>query len=578
MRERIGVVTDVFAAAFRNPDLRNVGFAYALFSASELGTWIILLVYAYDHGGPSAELGITVVQLVPSMLLAPAIGAAADRWSPDRSLVLGYAAQALTIGGVAVAIAVAAPTVVVYLLAPLTCFAISMTRPSQSALLPSVVRTAEELTAANVMTGWTEGAAALFGPGLAGILLGAFGQGTAVAVMGALTLLSMVLALQVSRALRRRATGPPGDLVGTGDAARGEGGGHDDHEAGGFSHGLRSGLRGTLLNPDIRVLLVLTTFYFVLIGAMDYLCVVLALGILHMGPGGAGYLNAAIGVGALVAGFLTAFLVGRHPLARTLALSLVGAVAALALVAVLPRVGTALVLFAVVGLSLAVFNATGKTLMQRAAPPDAIAGTFGILESLMDFGLLLGSLLIWAGIRIAGPRTALVVPALAALVLVAVVWRRLKGVDETASIPQVEIRLLRSLRIFAPLPAPALEAVARELTPMTVPAGTRVVTEGEPGDTYFAIADGELEVTRGAERLARLGRGDGFGEIALIRDLPRTATVTTVTDSLLYALDGDLFVETVTGNAAASRSAVTVVDGHLGTHGPDTAGGDGPPV
>jgi len=113
---------------------------------------------------------------------------------------------------------------------------------------------------------------------------------------------------------------------------------------------------------------------------------------------------------------------------------------------------------------------------------------------------------------------------------------------------------------------------------MTVPAGTRVVTEGEPGDTYFAIADGELEVTRGAERLARLGRGDGFGEIALIRDVPRTATVTTVTDSLLYALDGDLFVETVTGNAAASRSAVTVVDGHLGTHGPDTAGGDGPPV
>jgi len=136
----------------------------------------------------------------------------------------------------------------------------------------------------------------------------------------------------------------------------------------------------------------------------------------------------------------------------------------------------------------------------------------------------------------------------------------------------VEIRLLRSIRIFAPLPAPALEAVARELVPLRVAAGTRIITEGEPGDRYYAVADGELEVRRGPELLTRLGRGDGFGEVALIRDVPRTASVTAVADTLLYGLDGELFVETVTGNASAGRAAGEVVDGHLPVGG-DRAGG-----
>ena len=558
------MVTAVFAAAFRNPGLRKVGFAYALFSASELGIWIIFLVYAFTRGGTSAELAITLVQLLPSMALAPAIGSAADRWRPERTLVVGYAGQTLSIGAVALAMATGAPTVVVYVLAPITCLAICLTRPSQSALLPSVVRTAEELTAANVMTTWTEGAAALVGPGLAGILLAAFGPGTAMAAMGVLTLVSTVLAWGVAR-----------EVGGRSDAARSTAGGAGDGGDGGpaaDAAGVLAGVRDTLLNRQIRVLLILTTFYFVLIGAMDYLCVILALGVLHMSPGGAGYLNAAIGVGALIAGFLTAFLVGRAPLARTLSASLLAAVGALAVVAAVPRVGTALALFVVVGLSLAVFNATGRTLMQRAAPPDAIAGAFGVVESLMDLGVLLGSLLVWVGYRLAGPRVALVAPGVAAVVLVATLWRKLREVDDTASVPHVEIRLLRSIRIFAPLPAPSLEAVARELTPIAVPAGTRVINEGEPGDRYYAVADGVLEVTRGTERLARIGRGDGFGEIALIRDVPRTATVTTVTDSLLYGLDGDLFVETVTGNASAGRVAGEVADGHLRRGDPDPSG------
>ena len=314
MKQRMEVVGAVLAAAFRNKNLRDIGVAYALFSASEFGVWIVLLVFAFDRGGVSAELLITLVQLLPCVVLAPAIGAVADLWDPGRALVAGYGIQALTIGGVALALALEAPTFVIYLLAPLTALSFCMTRPPQSALFPSVVRTPDELTTANVMTGWTEGAAALVGPAIAGGLLAVSGETAAIAAMAGFNLLSMVLALRVTHSL-----GPIKRHV------------EDDRPqttAKSFIDGIRGNLVGVLMNPDIRVLLVLTTFYFVLVGSLDFLCVILALGILHMGPGGAGYLNAAIGAGELVAGFVTAFLIGRRRLVRTLVLSLLGWVCA----------------------------------------------------------------------------------------------------------------------------------------------------------------------------------------------------------------------------------------------------------
>ncbi len=560
MRERLSIVASVLTSAFGNPVLRDVGIAYALFSSSEFGVWIVLLVFAFDRGGISAELLITLVQLLPCVILAPAIGSVADRLDPARALVASYATQIVTIGGVALALAMNAPTALIYALAPLTALSICMTRPPQSALLPSVVRTAEELTTANVMTGWTEGAAALVGPGLAGLLLALSGPTAAMAAMAAFNLVSMLLAIRVSHSI--------GPITMQAD---------DEAKADGLMGGVRGNLASTLLKPQIRVLLILTTFYFVLVGSLDFLCVVLALGILHMGPGGAGYLNAAVGAGELLAGFVTAFLIGRRRLTRTLTTSLLAWVGALALVAVFPRAGVALVLFVAVGLSGAVYNVTGKTLIQRAAPPDAIAGAFSVVESLMCLGLSIGAVLVWAGYNVAGIRIALVAPAIAAIVLISVLWRRLRQVDDTANVPQVEIRLLGSLRIFAPLPAPTLEVMARELERISVAAGTCVVTEGEAGDRFYAVAAGVFDITRKGRHLSQIGRGEGFGEIALIRDVPRTATVTAVTNALIYGLDGELFIETVTANASVSRATRLVMNGHLEQQHDTDDAGSGPP-
>jgi hypothetical protein len=385
---------------------------------------------------------MALVQLIPSIVPAPFIGAFADRRRPSRVLCVGYGLKAVSIAGVAVSLGAAAPTLVVFVLAPLTSLSLTVTRPAQAALLPAIVR-----------------------------------------------------------------------------------------------------------NPPLRVLLALHTFYYVLIGSLDLLCVILALSILHLGPGGAGYLNAALGGGALIAGFVTAFLVGRRHLSRSLTLSLAVAVAALALIGAFPRVSVAFILIATVGLAGTVFDITGRTLQQRAAPPDAIAGSFSILEALTDLGLASGAVLVRAAITIGGLR---------------------------ATVPQVEIQLLRSLPIFAALAPPSLEGVARELVPLRVPAGTVVISEGERGNRYFAVADGELAVTRDGQLLLTIARGDGFGEIALVHDVSRPASVTAITDAFLNALDKVPFIQTLTGHRSAASPVSDAVARHLGSEQPVREDGIGP--
>ncbi len=567
---RFRAVVSVFRAAFQNPLLRRVGFAYALFGAAEFGVWITLLVFAYDHGGSSASVLIVLVQLIPCIAVGPFLGAFVDRRRPSRVLCIGYGLQAVSMGAVAVAIGLDAPVFVVFTLAPLTSLSFTVTRPPQAALLPAIVHTPDELTAANVMTGLTDAIAAMVGPAVVGVLIAWRGPGLAVAAMAAMTVVSTFLVARV--------IGPAAAI--SSDIVPDDGEGDEqDHDAGGVTSGIRrafapigmgagSNLLVTMRNPQIRVLLTLHTFYFVLIGALDLLCVILAVDYLHMGPGGPGYLNAALGGGALLAGFVTAFLVGRRHLANTLTVTLSIAVVALALIGAIPRVAPAVLLIGTVGLAGAVFDTTGRTLLQRSAPSDAIAGSFSILEALMDTGLVVGVVLVRVAIAIGGLKAALFAPAIVATLLIGGLWHRIHKIDASATVPQVEIQLLRSISIFAALPVPSLESVARGLEPLTVSQGTIVVKEGEQGDRYYAVAEGELAISRDGENLQMISRGDGFGEIALIRDVPRQATVIATTDALLYTLQKEPFVQAVTGHARTITTVRTIIMRHLGDSDP----------
>lgn len=551
----------VLRNAVVNPDLRRLGISYALCCTAELTIWIALLIYAYGHGGTSAGTTIVVVQLVPCILLGPFLGAMADVRDPKLVLVVGVVAQTVTMGGIAAAIALGAPVWVVFTLAPLATLSITLTRPTQAALFPAVVRTPEELTAANVMSGWTYGVACLVGPALAGVLVVGGGAALAVAGSAAFACLALVPVVRL-HPLRDDASSNSDTAADASAPASASTSAWRD--LGLFRRGLQTNLRAAASVPGVRVLLSLHAFYFVLLGTIDLLCVVLATSYLHMGSGGAGYLNAAVGGGAVVAGFVTAFLIGRRRLKGPLVVTLALAVAALAVISAIPRVAPVFVLLAVVGLSGAVFDVTNRTLLQRSAPPYVVASLFSILESLMDAGLLIGVVVVRITYAIGGLRATLVTPAVLAVVLVAAFWRRLRQLDDSAVVPVVEIRLLRALPIFAALPPPELEGVAKELTPVPVRAGTTVFHEGDVGDRYYAVSSGSLCIVRQGALVQTVTRGQGFGEIALIRGVPRQATVTAQSDALLYSLEKELFVVTVSGHAGASIAARHIIEGHIG--------------
>ena len=315
--------------------------------------------------------------------------------------------------------------------------------------------------------------------------------------------------------------------------------------------------------PAVRLLVLLLAAQYVLIGALDILYAVLAIDVLGLGQSGAGYLSSAFGAGAVIGVSVTALLVARRRIAPLLTLGIVIAALALAVLGVWPTVVGAFLLFAVAGLGRTLFDVTGRILLQRAAPPRTLAEVFALVESLMNVGLCVGVVLVPFLIAVSGVRLALLGTAALFLVLVAATWSKLRALDAAADVPQVEIQLLASIPIFAPLPAPALEGLARALVPVTAAAGEVIMREGEPGDCYFAIADGEVVVSHAAREVARLKRGDGFGEIALLEEVPRTATVVAVTRAQLYTLEKGPFVFSVTGHPAAERAAGEMVTRRL---------------
>jgi MFS family permease len=531
----------VFATTVRNPALLRLELAFAAFNGAEWAVWVSLLVYAYAVGGVTATCLMAVVQLIPCALLAPYLGALTDRRRAGRVLFAAYLVMGAAMAGVALVVEMGAPWALVFPLAVVINLAITAPRPAQAALLPGVVRLPVELTAANVVSSWAENGSVLVAPAVAGVLLGIGGPELAI---GALALLGFVGAWLVW------------PVPGPRSLAREEATASITREIG-------DSLRTVAHEPSVRVLVGLLGSQYILVGALDVLYVVLAMSVLGMGEGGAGFLNAAFGAGGIIGAGITAALVARRRLAPALVLGILTAALALLVLGILPSIVGAFVLLALAGLGRAVFDVTGRILLQRTAPPGILAKVFSLLESLMDFGLAFGAVFVPVLVALSGARAALVGTGLLFIVLVVAAWRRLRTIDIAADVPQVEIHLLQSMPIFAPLTAPVLEGLARALRPVSFSPGETVIREGEVGDCFYAVASGEVAVSKGGREVKRLGHAEGFGEIALIKDVPRTATVTAVRDTELLALDKEPFIVALTGHAPAARAADELVSGRL---------------
>jgi MFS family permease len=524
--------------------LLRVLAAYVMFILTEYAVWIAMLVFAYGRGGAAIAGLVAVAQLVPAAVAAPVVASLGDRLSPVVLLAGGYLAQAAAMAGTAAAVIAGAP-LAAYAAAVVAATAVTTTRPAQSALIPSVAATPDQLTAANVVVGWLEAAGVAAAGLLAGLLISLAGVGSVFVVCAGLGLVAALLiaGLRVA-ALAPAEQDAPAVLAGVGE-----------------------GLRLAAGQPRLRLMLALLTADAVVVGALDLLVVILAIGVLGRSQAWAGYLAFAFGVGAVLAATASAVLVGRRLGGPILAAALMfsGALAALASGAGLA--GT-VALLALAGAGHSLLAVAARTLLQRSVPAQLIGRVFGIVEGFMMAGFALGALLVPALVHLGGSRLA-VLGVAAVLPLAAVAGgRAVFRLDAGTPVPVVEIALLRSLPLFAELPAPAIAGLAAALTPVQLRAGAVLIRQGDPGDAYYAIAEGELDAVQDGQLLRRCGRGEGVGEIALLRAVPRTATVIARTAATVYELDREPFLTAVLGHAPTVRQADRIADARLAAGAP----------
>lgn len=528
------------AAVIRNRGLRRVLIAFSVFRPFESAQWIAILVYAFGRGGPKEMSLAVVVLLAPSAIAAPFLSQLGDVVDRERALAVGYLVQGVSMGAVALAIAMATPAWVVFTFAAGANVAITITRPVHLAILPDLAVSPAELSAANSLTSTIEGVSLLVGPVIAAVGLALSGPGI-VYGLGAIGLTVVgVLVLLVEH--RNHAPAATPDRVG------------DAWE----------GFRELRRRPGARLLLGFVAGETTVIGAVDSLIVVLAFDVLSMGPSGPGTLSAAVGVGGLIGAAGTVALVDRQRLSWPFFLGVVGVGIPLVFVAAVPGAVFAFLLLVVSGMGKSVLDVTSRTLLQRGVDDDVLARVFGVQEGLNMVALGVGAGLAPVVVSALSPLAAFVVVGSLLPAAALLGFGPIRRLDRSGIVVDpADLDLLRGTPIFEPLGPMALERAGRKLIGVDVAAGTVVTRQGEPGDRFYLVAQGEVEVRRSGAPIARLGAGQYFGEIALLRDAPRNATVVAVTPSSLRAIERSAFLAIMTGSPASHASATREMDRRL---------------
>jgi MFS family permease len=538
VENRLAAAAAAFVSNARNPNLRRAQLSF-------LGIWtagwaftVGLGIVAYRDGGAAAVGLVGLLRMVPAAVVAPLAAPLADRGRRERVLVLVSVVRAAATGAAAVVVGVDGPVPIVYALAVLSSVAVTLYRPAHSALLPSLCRTGYELASANVVRGLLDSVATLLGPLLAAVLLQFTSVTMVFAVASGASLWAAVLMLRVHYDAPPRPSAPKRHLVA--EAAE--------------------GIRAVVHNRDLAILVGLAVTQTFTRGALTVFTVVVSIDLLRTGEPGVGTLMAAVGAGAVLGSLGVSLLIGSRRLAGWFGLGVALWGLPIALIGVVPTEPAALGLLACVGVGNALVDVGLFTLMARLAPDDVLARVFGVLESLIALTVGLGSIVAALLIELFGIGPALVAIGLLCPVLSVVSWHRLHRLDQFIGVRDREIALLHAVRMLRPLPLPAIEHLARGLQPVSVPEGTEVFRQGDVGDRFYVVEAGVAEVIGDGRLVATLGPGEAFGEIALLRRVPRTATVRAASELRLQALRSDHFLPVVLGYTPSASEAGTSVD------------------
>jgi MFS family permease len=480
------------------------------------------------------------VRYLSMALVLPLASTLADRYPRKWVMLVSDVIRAALVLVAAGVIAADGPSLAVYGLAIVTALVGTCFRPAQAALLPGLARDPGELTAANVASSTIESVGFFLGPALGGLLLAVADIQIVYVVNAATFVWSAAIIAGLHAPPVARAEESAGDERGTLLANAG------------------AGFRAILGNRDLRLVIGVYCAQTVVAGASLVFIVTLALDLLDLGRAGVGYLDAVMGIGGLVGGFVALVLAQRGRLALDFGVGVLLWSAPLLAIAAWPSVGVAAVAMVLVGLGNSLVDINAYTILQRTVPDEVMGRVFGAMESAVIGAMAGGALLMPFLIETLGIRAALAVLGGAVTGIVLLALAGLRRIDVTALAP-AGLELVRRISIFTALPEPILERLARALEPVQAAAGEVIIREGDEGDHFYAIEEGTVVVSKEGRWVAQLGPGDYFGEIALLKDVPRTATVTAETDVKLYGLERDVFIPAVTGHHDVQEVAETAM-------------------
>ncbi|HEU4737925.1 MAG TPA: MFS transporter [Solirubrobacterales bacterium] len=536
---QLQIVVRALIIDFENRDLGLLGSARIALSFASWSFTIALGVYGFEAHGIAGAGIVALVRLLPGAIASPFSGLLADRYSRRQVLLVSAAAMAAILAGAAIAAGAGAPTGVVFIFPALFAIAASGYAPAEAAMFPLLARTPQELSASNVNHAAMENAGFIVAAISTGVLLTATSPGTVFAVAAVSTVLAVVLIAFVRRDRRPQ---------------------YEDEELSSVARELSLGARALVFHPALRLSSLTLVLLLLYEGFADVILIALALELLHLEEGAVGFLNAAWGIGALVGGAALALMLNRGRLVAAIA----GGSLLLGLATVLPGVfpeeATSYLAWFGIGIGFTFVEVAGKTLMYRLASDETMGRVISALEAGRLLAMALGSLGAILLVEWLHPDGALIVLGALMPVFVVVCWARLRAFEVGAPVAEGPYHLLRENSIFAPLPIATVERLSHDLEPVEFGAGEEVIVQGEHGDRFFVIETGKVEVFENGEFRRHEGPGESFGEIALLHDVPRTATVRTVEPTRLLALEREQFLTAVTGHRRSHQLAGDVVD------------------
>jgi MFS family permease len=513
--------------------------SFAATWAGESAFMVALSVVAFREGGPGAVGVVTAVRMAMAALLTPFLAPVADRFRRERVLTTIGVVRALTLGTAAAVMAADGAVLVTYAVAVVATAALALFRPAHSALLPALAKSPGDLTRANAVRGMLDSVSTLGGPVVTGVVLSLSDPAVAFALCAALSLLGglVVVALPYDPPPRGMPVKrSPGRDVAQGFVAI-------------------AGDRHLSLITGLGVVQTFTR------GCLTVFAVVVAIDLLGLGDPGVAVLNAAVGAGGVL-GSIGAFALFRRGGLGTwfgVGIALFGA--PLVLVGALPTTVSAVVLLALVGVGNALIDVCGFTLLARLTDEKVLARMFAGFEAVLTLGVALGGLAAPLLVEALGPRGALVAVGLLAPAVVLATLPAQRRLDAEMQVRDADISILRTVPMLRLLPAATIGQLGDGLQRAELAPGAVLFEQGDVGDRFYVVESGIAEVLRQGRVINTLGPGDGFGEVALLHQTSRTATVRAGAGEplRLALLERGRFLTAVTGYPSSATAARQVV-------------------